>query len=160
MLRDTPPARAPLTSRRSPIVARYRAAAKETWGLLLLDGPHLVADALAANVTIEHAVFATDASGAAEIQPLLARLSARAIDTCCRLLVRDGGRQPAAIAKRHRRHCPPARGRHHAFLCGRTSARADRRRRSGSRQHGRDHVAWPRRGATGVLAAGVSANPW
>jgi RNA methyltransferase, TrmH family len=82
MLRDTPPARAPLTSRRSPIVARYRAAAKgDLEGLLLLDGAHLVADALAANVTIEHAVFATDACGAAEIQPLLAQLSARAIDT-------------------------------------------------------------------------------
>ena len=82
MLRDSLTARPPLTSRRNPIVARYRAAAKgDLEGLLLLDGPHLVADALAANMTIEHAVVATDACAAVEIRLLLAQLSARAIDT-------------------------------------------------------------------------------
>ena len=50
MLRDKPLAGPPLTSRHNPIVARYRAAAKgDLEGLLLLDGAHLVADALAAN---------------------------------------------------------------------------------------------------------------
>src|SRR5262245_43968966 len=82
MPRDTPLAGTSLTSRRNPIVARYRAAAHgDLEGLLLLDGPHLVADALAAGVSLEHAIVAADASGAAEIRPLLAQLSARAVDT-------------------------------------------------------------------------------
>jgi TrmH family RNA methyltransferase len=82
MLRDKPLAGPPLTSRRNPIITRYRAAAKgDLEGLLLLDGPHLVADALAANVTVEHAVVATDAIQAAGMQPLLAQLLARAVDT-------------------------------------------------------------------------------
>jgi len=82
MPRDTPLAGAPLTSRRNPIVARYRAAAHgDLDGRMLLDGAHLVADALAAHVTLEHAVIASDSSAAAEIQPLLAQLSARAVDT-------------------------------------------------------------------------------
>jgi TrmH family RNA methyltransferase len=82
MPRDTPLAGAPVTSRRNPIVARYRAAAHgDLEGLLLLDGAHLVADALAAHVMLEHAVVAAEASAATEIQPLLAQLSARAVDT-------------------------------------------------------------------------------
>jgi RNA methyltransferase, TrmH family len=82
MPRDTPLAGAPLTSRRNPIVARYRAAAHgDLEGLLLLDGAHLVADALAAHVRLEHAVVAAEASAAVEIAPILAQLSARAVDT-------------------------------------------------------------------------------
>src|SRR5215510_11760110 len=78
MLRDKPLAGPTLTSRRNPIVARYRAAADgKLEDLLLLDGAHLVADALAAGVTIEHAVVAADASETADIQPLLAQLPSR-----------------------------------------------------------------------------------
>jgi RNA methyltransferase, TrmH family len=74
---DRPPL---VSSRRNPIVARYRAVAHgDVDGLLLLDGPHLVAEALAANVTVEHAVIAAAASDGAELQPLLAQLSARRI---------------------------------------------------------------------------------
>ena len=81
MPRDTPLAGAPVTSRRNPIVARYRAAAHgDLEGLLLLDGAHLVADALAAHVMLEHVVVAAEASAAAGIQPLLAQMSARGAD--------------------------------------------------------------------------------
>jgi RNA methyltransferase, TrmH family len=77
-----PLGKSPLTSRRNPVVARYRDVAHgDAAGLLLLDGPHLIADALAADVTIEHAVVASAASGDVEIRPLLAQLSARGIDT-------------------------------------------------------------------------------
>ena len=77
-----PPGKSPLTSRRNPVVARYRDVARgDADGLLLLDGPHLVAAALAADVTIEHAVVASAATDNAEIRPLLKLLSARGIDT-------------------------------------------------------------------------------
>jgi len=77
-----PIGKSPLTSRRNPVVARYRDVAHgDADGLLLLDGPHLVADALAANVKIEHAVVASAASDDAEIRPLVAQLEARGIDT-------------------------------------------------------------------------------
>lgn len=45
-----------ITSRRNPLVARYRAAARgEADGLLLLDGVHLIADAVRSGVTVRHA---------------------------------------------------------------------------------------------------------
>src|SRR5262249_13058369 len=45
-----------ITSRHNPIVARYRAAARgDLDGRVLLDGAHLVADAIAAGMSIEHA---------------------------------------------------------------------------------------------------------
>jgi TrmH family RNA methyltransferase len=161
MLRDSPPARAPLTSRRSPIVARYRAAAKgDLEGLLLLDGPHLVADALAANVTIEHAVFATDASGAAEIRPLLAQLSARAIDTAAAsssvMAAVSPLRSPSAIVAIARRpeadmtHCYAAA--HPLVLI------ADDVQDPGNM--GAIVRVAEAGGATGVLAAGISADPY
>src|SRR5215510_14349273 len=83
---EEPPAmplgKSPLTSRRNPVVARYRDVAHgDVDGLLLLDGPHLVADALAANVKIEHAVVASAASDEAELRPLVAQLAARGVDT-------------------------------------------------------------------------------
>jgi RNA methyltransferase, TrmH family len=81
MPHDTPLVGPPLTSRRNPIVARYRAAAHgDLEGLMLLDGAHLVADAVAAHVMLEHVVVAAEASAAAGIQPLLAQLSARGAD--------------------------------------------------------------------------------
>jgi TrmH family RNA methyltransferase len=50
-----------ISSRRNPIVARFRDAAharSREAGLMLLDGPHLVADARAAGIVIEIVAFA------------------------------------------------------------------------------------------------------
>src|SRR5947208_3409612 len=71
-----------ITSRQNPIVARYRAVAQgDSDGLLLLDGVHLVNDAVAAGVAIEHAAVDVNASGRHEVARLLASLRARGIDT-------------------------------------------------------------------------------
>ena len=51
-----------LTSRRHAIVARYRAVARgqdRQW--ILLDGPHLAREAIAAGVRVDHIVIASDA---------------------------------------------------------------------------------------------------
>jgi len=43
-----------ITSRQNPIVAQYRAAARGDDGGLLLDGIHLISDALRAGIGIRH----------------------------------------------------------------------------------------------------------
>jgi TrmH family RNA methyltransferase len=79
---NKPADRPSLASRRNPIVARYRSVADgDESDLLLLDGAHLVADALGAGIVIEHAVAAADAAAAGEIAGLLTELSARGIET-------------------------------------------------------------------------------
>jgi RNA methyltransferase, TrmH family len=51
-----------ISSRQNPHVAQYRAAARgELTDRLLLDGPHLVGDALGAGISIEHAAVASTA---------------------------------------------------------------------------------------------------
>ena len=75
----TPAAR--ITSRQNPIVARYRAVAHgDVDGVLLLDGPHLVGDAIAARLSIEHAAVDVNAGGRGEIQKLMESLRASHVD--------------------------------------------------------------------------------
>jgi TrmH family RNA methyltransferase len=50
-----------ITSRQNPLVARFRAAARGDAATVLLDGVHLVADALAARLRISDAVIAAGA---------------------------------------------------------------------------------------------------
>ena len=72
----------PVTSRKNAIVARYRAVAHgEVDGLLLLDGTHLVRDAITAGVTIEHAAVDEGAAERDEIKALLKSLHAAGVDT-------------------------------------------------------------------------------
>jgi RNA methyltransferase, TrmH family len=53
-----------ITSRHNAVVARCRAVARgQEGGLLLLDGPHLVAEALAAGIHIEQAIVHSEAAG-------------------------------------------------------------------------------------------------
>jgi TrmH family RNA methyltransferase len=64
-----------VTSRHNPIVARYRAVARgEVADRMLLDGWHLLAEALAAGVPIEHAAVVSAALDRAEIRTLVAEL--------------------------------------------------------------------------------------
>jgi RNA methyltransferase, TrmH family len=151
----------PLTSRRNPIVARYRSVAHgEAPGLLLLDGAHLVAEALAAGIAVEHAVASADAGGDREIAGLMTQLSARGVDTAIASTAVMAGvsplRSPSAIV-----------------------AIARRPEHDGKRMYGSDpslvlivsDVQDPGNmgavvrvaeagGATGVLAAGISADPF
>jgi TrmH family RNA methyltransferase len=70
-----------ITSRHNPHVARYRAAARgEVNDRLLLDGPHLVADALAAAVPLEHAAVVSTALDRAEIRTLMDELEGAGVD--------------------------------------------------------------------------------
>ena len=71
-----------ITSRHNPVVARYRAVARgDVDGLLLLDGAHLVNDAIAAGLTIEHAAVDINASERDEVARLLASLRSADVET-------------------------------------------------------------------------------
>lgn len=64
-----------ITSRQNPLVARFRTAARgDVGGVILLDGAHLVADAIAAAVSFQLAAVTPASSGDADIQPLLVSL--------------------------------------------------------------------------------------
>jgi TrmH family RNA methyltransferase len=70
-----------ITSRQNPLVARFRAAARGDAGdVLLLDGAHLVADALAAGLTIRLAAVTPSASEKMDINELIAALSGARVD--------------------------------------------------------------------------------
>jgi TrmH family RNA methyltransferase len=61
-----------ITSRQNPAVVRYRAAARgDDRSRVLLDGPHLVASALAAGLKVHEAVVAAQAARDPEIAPLV-----------------------------------------------------------------------------------------
>ena len=64
-----------ITSRQNPLVARFRTAARgDVGGVMLLDGAHLVADAIAAAVTFQLAAVTPASSEDPGIQPLLVSL--------------------------------------------------------------------------------------
>jgi TrmH family RNA methyltransferase len=64
-----------VSSRQNPVVAMYRAAARgETLGVMLLDGVHLVAEAVAAGLRMRHVAVKTEAMNITEIGLLVDRL--------------------------------------------------------------------------------------
>jgi RNA methyltransferase, TrmH family len=70
-----------ITSRQNPLVARFRAAARGDAGdVLLLDGAHLVADALAAGLTIRLAAVTPSAGEKPDINELISALSSARVD--------------------------------------------------------------------------------
>ena len=65
-----------ISSRHHPLVARYRAAGRgELSGIALLDGAHLVSEALNAGLRVREAAVTAAAAGRRDIEPLLARLT-------------------------------------------------------------------------------------
>src|SRR5262249_18961727 len=70
-----------ISSRRHPLVARFRGAARgDTAAVMLLDGVHLVADALAANVTVTLAAVPTASQEKRDIYELTIALSRRGVE--------------------------------------------------------------------------------
>jgi TrmH family RNA methyltransferase len=65
-----------ITSRQNPLVARYRAAARGDAGAdILLDGAHLVGDAVRAGIRIRHAAATPAAHDRADVNALLSALA-------------------------------------------------------------------------------------
>jgi TrmH family RNA methyltransferase len=70
-----------ITSRQNPIVARYRAAARgDAGGTLLLDGAHLLADAIRCRVTVQHAAVTHAAQDQQDVRDLVAALTRAGVD--------------------------------------------------------------------------------
>jgi len=63
-----------INSRQNPVVARYRDAARRASDALLLDGVHLAAEALSAGIRVEHAAVRADALGRSDVGDLVSRL--------------------------------------------------------------------------------------
>jgi len=73
-----------ITSRRNPVVARYRAAARgEPADVVLLDGTHLLTEAIAADARLLHVIVRTDAAGDREIAAALEAAVARGVEVAC-----------------------------------------------------------------------------
>jgi TrmH family RNA methyltransferase len=68
-----------ITSRRNAIVAQYREVAAGSGELMLLDGLHLVKDALRAGLTLRHAMVLGDGRIRPEVRRLLTALERRGI---------------------------------------------------------------------------------
>lgn len=70
-----------VSSRQNPIVARYRAAMRgELPDTLLLDGAHLVDEALAAGLRLEHALVASTVLDRHELGAIVARLDRASVE--------------------------------------------------------------------------------
>jgi TrmH family RNA methyltransferase len=70
-----------IVSRRNPLVARYRAVERgEHPELILLDGPHLIRDAVDAGLHIRHALVAASALDRREVQLIITRLEDNTVD--------------------------------------------------------------------------------
>ncbi len=68
--------RALITSRHNAIVARYRAVARgEDRSLVLLDGIHLVGEALTAGIPLQHVALASDSGSRADVAATVRTLS-------------------------------------------------------------------------------------
>jgi RNA methyltransferase, TrmH family len=75
------PSRVTITSRQNPIVARFRDAARgEDGAVMLLDGAHLVGDAVRAGVAVQIAAVTPAALEAGDLQPLVTALGEQGVE--------------------------------------------------------------------------------
>jgi TrmH family RNA methyltransferase len=70
-----------IASRRNPIVSRYRLAARGADGIMLLDGVHLVSDALAAGLRVREAAVVAGAVEAGEVAGTIEQLDRAGAET-------------------------------------------------------------------------------
>jgi TrmH family RNA methyltransferase len=150
-----------ITSRHNPLVARFRDAARGDAGtVMLLDGAHLVADALAANVTITLAAVTTASGGQPDIHELVEALSRRGVDvatvTTSVMDALSPVRAPSgivALAERPERHG-------NAVYAGTAPLAVVAVDVQDPGNVGAIVRVAEAAGATGVVAAGASANPF
>ncbi|MGE3513320.1 MAG: TrmH family RNA methyltransferase, partial [Vicinamibacterales bacterium] len=72
-----------LTSRQNPWVAAYRAVADgRDRSRLLVDGTHLLEEALDAGVSLTHVVVAADAMGTPDVEAIVSRVARTAAELC------------------------------------------------------------------------------
>src|SRR6185295_20176599 len=70
-----------ITSRHNPLVARFRDAARgDAAGVMLLDGAHLVADAIGAGIGIQLAAVTPASRETDDLRDLLAALARAAVE--------------------------------------------------------------------------------
>jgi len=150
-----------ITSRQNPLVARFRDAARGDAGeVMLLDGPHLVADALAAQLRIDLAAVTPASREEVAIQPLIAALA-------------DAGVSVATVAQPVMDAVSPVRSSSGIVaLAARPSFQLDRLYSGAAPlvviavdvqdpgNIGAIVRAAEAAGATGVVSAGASANPF
>jgi TrmH family RNA methyltransferase len=70
-----------ITSRQNPLVARFRSAARgDVGGVMLLDGAHLVGDAIGAGVTFQLAAVTPESAATPDIRAIVLDLQKQAVD--------------------------------------------------------------------------------
>lgn len=75
------PSRVTITSRQNPLVARFRDAARgEAGAAMLLDGAHLVGDAVSAGVALQIAAVTPSALESGDLQPLVTALGEQGVE--------------------------------------------------------------------------------
>lgn len=150
-----------VSSRQNPLVARYRAAARgDAAGVILLDGVHLVSEALAAGARIQHAAVRTDATAITEIGSLIERLARHGVEiavvTTPVMSALSAVRSPSAIVALAERPADLA-GRMFSVASPLVIVAADVQDPGNLGAIVRVAEA---AGASGVIAAGVSADPF
>jgi RNA methyltransferase, TrmH family len=150
-----------ITSRQNPLVARFREVARgEAPELLLLDGTHLVSEALAASIRVRQAVVSSDALERSDVVAILDEIARQGIDiVAASAPVMDAispvrsASQLVAIGERPAHDSERVYGRGQALLV----LAADVQDPGNLGAIVRVAEA---SGAGGVIAAGISANPF
>jgi TrmH family RNA methyltransferase len=120
-----------ITSRRNPLVARFRDAADHgSNGLMLLDGAHLLAEALDAGIEVTDVAIANGASDRPELSALRRRVPHAVLASDLVIAAMSPARSPSGVVALARR---PVEGTSGMFST-RHAARRDRGRRPGPRQ--------------------------
>jgi TrmH family RNA methyltransferase len=150
-----------ITSRQHPVVARFRDAARgEADGIMLLDGAHLVGDAVEAGVALLVAAVTPAALEDGDLQALISALGAQGVEvTLVSAPVMDAispVRSPSAIVALAERPPVPSA----AFYASAAPLVAVAVDVQDPGNVGAIVRVAEAAGATGVVAAGASANPF